>query len=171
MFWKRKKTDVTEQEIFADLPKKFGDKILEFMEEGTHNPTVVVEAGHIGKIASYLKDDERFQFDSLMNLAGHDPGVELELSVIYHLYSTELKHYITLKVFTSREEAVVASVAEIFKTANWHEREAFDLYGIKFEGHPDLKRILLEDDWEGFPLRKDYVPAEFYRGMRIEKVK
>jgi NADH-quinone oxidoreductase subunit C len=162
---------VTEQEIYADLSKKFGDKVIEFMEEGTLNPTVVVDAAAIAKIVTYLKDDERFQFDSLMNLAGHDGDVEADLSVIYHLVSTELKHYITLKVFTSRVEPKVASVAVIYRTANWHEREAFDLYGINFEGHPDLKRILLEDDWEGYPLRKDYVPAEFYRGMRIEKVK
>ena len=162
---------MTEQEIYADLSKKFGDKVIEFMEEGTLNPTVVVDAAAIAKIVTYLKDDERFQFDSLMNLAGHDGDVEADLSVIYHLVSTELKHYITLKVFTSRVEPKVASVAVIYRTANWHEREAFDLYGINFEGHPDLKRILLEDDWEGYPLRKDYVPAEFYRGLRIEKVK
>ena len=162
---------MTEQEIYADLSKKFGDKVIEFMEEGTLNPTVVVDAAAIAKIVTYLKDEERFQFDSLMNLAGHDGDVEADLSVIYHLVSTELKHYITLKVFTSRVEPKVASVAVIYRTANWHEREAFDLYGINFEGHPDLKRILLEDDWEGYPLRKDYVPAEFYRGMRIEKVK
>ena len=162
---------MTEQEIFAALSRKFGDKIIEFMEEGTHNPTVVVDAGAIAKIVNYLKDDELFQFDSLMNLAGHDADVEMDFSVIYHLFSTTQKHYITLKVFTSREDPKVASVANIYRTADWHEREAFDLYGINFEGHPDLKRILMEDDWEGYPLRKDYVPAEFYRGMRIEKVK
>ena len=162
---------MTEQEIFTGLSRKFGDKIIEFMEEGTHNPTVVVDAGAIARVITYLKDDEKLQFDSLMNLAGHDADVETEFSVIYHLFSTELKHYITLKVFTSREDPKVASVAEIHKTADWHEREAFDLFGIIFEGHPDLKRILMEEDWEGYPLRKDYVPAEFYRGMRIEKVK
>lgn len=162
---------MTEQEIYADLSKKFGDKVIEFMEEGTQNPTAVVDPASVAKMVTYLKDDERFQFDSLMNLAGHDADGESELSVIYHLFSTELKHYITLKTFTSRAEPKVASVANIHRTADWHEREAFDLYGINFEGHPDLKRILLEDDWEGYPLRKDYVPAEFYRGMRIEKVK
>ncbi len=162
---------MTEQEIYADLSGKFGDKVLEFMEEGTQNPTVVVNPLGLVKIVGYLKDTETLQFDSLMNLAGHDPGAELELSVIYHLYSTTLQHYITLKTFVPREESVVDSVANIYGTADWHERETFDLYGIKFEGHPDLKRILMEDDWEGYPLRKDYVAAEFYRGMRIEKVK
>ena len=162
---------MTEQEIYADLSKVFGNGILEFQEEGTHNPTVVVEAGSVAKIITYLKTDERLQFDSLMNLAGHDPGVESEFNVLYHLYSTPLRHYITLRVLTSREAPTVASIAEIHRTADWHEREAFDLFGIIFDGHPDLKRILMEDDWEGYPLRKDYVPAEFYRGMRIEKVK
>lgn len=162
---------MTEQEIYADLSKKFGDKVIEFMEEGTQNPTAVVDPGAIARIVNYLKDKETLQFDALMNLAGHDADGESELSVIYHLFSTELKHYITLKVFTSREEPKVASIANIHRTADWHEREAFDLYGINFEGHPDMKRILMEDDWEGYPLRKDYVQAEFYRGMRIAKVK
>jgi len=162
---------VTEQEIYADLSARFGDDILEFMEEGTLNPTVIVKPGAIAKILTFLKDTESLQFDSLMNLAGNDSDGLSDLSIIYHLYSTTLHHYITLKVFTSRETPRVDSVATIYQTANWHEREAYDLYGVIFEGHPDLKRILMEDDWEGFPLRKDYTPAEFYRGMRIEKVK
>ncbi|NQV30552.1 MAG: NADH-quinone oxidoreductase subunit C [Candidatus Marinimicrobia bacterium] len=141
------------------------------MEEGTLNPTVIVKPGAIAKILTFLKDTESLQFDSLMNLAGNDSDGLSDLSIIYHLYSTTLHHYITLKVFTSRETPRVDSVATIYQTANWHEREAYDLYGVIFEGHPDLKRILMEDDWEGFPLRKDYTPAEFYRGMRIEKVK
>jgi len=162
---------VTEQDIYAELSKQFGEQVLEFVEEGTFNPTVVVKAGSVAQIATLLKEDDRFNFDSLMNLAGHDPGAEEELSVIYHLYSTELKHYITLKTFVPREGGEVASIAEIYRTADWHEREAYDLYGMTFRGHPDLKRILLEEDWEGHPLKKDYTPAEFYRGMRIEKVK
>ena len=161
---------MTEQEIYTNLTSKFGDS-LEFMEEGTLNPTVVVDANSVGKIVTYLKDDESLQFDSLMNLAGHDTDGESDLSVIYHLHSTVLNHYITLKTFTPRAEPVVESIANIHRTADWHEREAYDLYGVKFNGHPDLKRILMEEDWEGYPLRKDYVAAEFYRGMRIEKVK
>ena len=162
---------MTEQEIYAKLSSKFGDSILEFMEEGTQNPTVVVKPDAVAKIAGFLKEEETLQFDSLMNLAGHDADGESDLSVIYHLYSTNLLHYITLKTFTNRETPQIKSVAPLYGTADWHEREAYDLYGIIFQGHPDLKRILMEEDWEGFPLRKDYVPAEFYRGMRIKKVK
>ncbi len=162
---------MTEQEIYADLATKFGDEIIEFVEEETLNPTVVVKPASIAEVCSYLKDTETLQFDSLMNLAGHDSDGETDLSVIYHLHSTEIDHYITLKVFTNREISIVDSVANIYRTADWHEREAWDLFGIKFDGHPDLKRILLEEDWEGHPLKKDYVAAEFYRGMRIAKVK
>ena len=159
------------QEIYQQLQSKFGEKVIEFREEETLNPTVVVTPDSVNEICTFLANDEALQFDSLMNLAGHDPGAESELEVVYHLYSTSLDHYFTLKVLTSREEPSVASIAELHRTADWHEREAYDMYGIRFEGHPDLKRILLEEDWEGYPLRKDYVPAEFYRGMRIEKVK
>ena len=162
---------MTEQAIYADLSAKFGDRIIEFVEEETLNPNVVVRPNALAKICTYLKDTETLQFDSLMNLAGHDPDGESELSVIYHLHSTELDHYITLKVLVDRDLPVVDSIANIYRTADWHEREAWDLYGIKFTGHPDLKRILLEEDWEGHPLKKDYVAAEFYRGMRIAKVK
>lgn len=162
---------MTEQEIYSNLSKKFGEKIVEFVEEETLNPTVVVNADAVAKICSYLKDTESLQFDSLMNLAGHDPDGESDLIIVYHLYSSTNDHYITLKTQVPREGSSVESVANIYRTADWHEREAYDMFGISFSGHPDLKRILLEDDWEGYPLRKDYVPAEFYRGMRIEKVK
>jgi len=162
---------MTAQEIYTKLSGKFGDRILEFMEEGTQNPTIHIKPQGSLPIFEYLKSEETLQMDSLMNLAGHDPEAESDLVVIYHLHSTELDHYITLKTFTSRETPKVDSVATLYRTADWHEREAYDLFGIIFEGHPDLKRILMEEDWEGYPLRKDYVPAEFYRGMRIEKEK
>ena len=162
---------MTEQEIYANLSAKFGAKVVELIEEETLNPTVLVESAAVADICTHLKDDETLQFDSLMNLAGHDPDGESDLSVIYHLYSTTLDHYISLKLFTSRETPEAESVANLYRTADWHEREAYDLYGVKFNNHPDLKRILMEEDWEGHPLKKDYQPAEFYRGMRIEKVK
>ena len=144
---------------------------MEFVEDETLNPTINLKPDTLLEISKYLKDSETLQFDSLMNLSGHDADGESDLSVIYHLFSSSLKHYITLKTFVSRETPKVKSVANLYRTADWHEREAYDMYGIIFEGHPDLKRILLEEDWEGYPLRKDYVPAEFYRGMRIAKEK
>ena len=162
---------MTEQEIYADLSARFPDKVLEFQEAETQNPTVLIKSQGLAEIFTYLKETESLQFDSMMNLAGHDPAPEREFEVIYHMYSNSLNHYITLKTTANREQPKVDSVANIYRTADWHEREAYDLYGIIFQGHPDLKRILMEEDWEGYPLRKDYVPAEFYRGMRIEKEK
>ena len=162
---------MTAQEIYASLTSTFSELGLELVEEETLNPLVIVPAAKVLDVATYLKEDEGLQFDALMNLAGYDPGGEAELEVVYHLYSTALDHYISLKTRTAREDGHVASVANLYRTADWHEREAYDMFGMRFDGHPDLKRILLEEDWEGYPLKKDYVPAEFYRGMRIEKEK
>ena len=90
------------------------------------------------------------------------------LEVIYNLYSLPLNHSLMLQVKLPREQPIIPSVTEIWKGANWHEREAFDLFGITFEGHPDLRRILLPDDWEGHPLLKDYQQQEYYRGMKVK---
>jgi NADH-quinone oxidoreductase subunit C len=90
------------------------------------------------------------------------------LSVYYHLHSTYLKHKITLKVSTQRDNPQVESVYNIWRTSDWHEREAFDMFGIIFLNHPDLRRILMPYDWEaGYPLRKDYKNPEFYQGMKV----
>ena len=120
-------------------------------------------------------------FDSLMNLSGVDDAngqtqkdesgdtiIGGTLSVYYHLESTSLTHKITLKVSASRENPEVNSVESVWKCADWHEREAYDLIGIKFLNHPDLRRILMPYDWEaGHPLRKDYKNPEFYQGMKV----
>ena len=92
-----------------------------------------------------------------------------QLEVVYHLSSLIHEHQLVLKVRTDRNEpAPIPSVTRVWKAADWHEREAFDLLGIPFSDHPDLRRILLPDDWEGNPLRKDYVEAEKYRDIKIK---
>jgi NADH-quinone oxidoreductase subunit C len=103
-----------------------------------------------------------------MNLSGVDEIKDGLLSVYYHLESTKLKHKITLKVSTDRNNPEVPSVIEVWKGADWHEREAYDMFGIIFLNHPDLRRILMPYDWDaGFPLRKDYENPEFYQGMKV----
>jgi NADH-quinone oxidoreductase subunit C len=97
-----------------------------------------------------------------------------QFSVVYHLASIPHKHQLVLKVIIDHDRSLDSlpsfiSVSEVWKTAEWHEREAFDLLGIQFEGHPDLRRILLPDDWEGYPLRKDYSAAEEYKGIKIKE--
>jgi NADH-quinone oxidoreductase subunit C len=117
-------------------------------------------------VALFLRDDDQMQFDVLMCLSGVD-YTGGKLGVVYHLHSMKRNHKITLKTEVMREHPRVASVQAVWRTANWHEREAYDLFGIVFDGHPDLRRILLPDDWEGYPLRKDYQVPEFYNGMKV----
>ncbi|MEK7469303.1 MAG: NADH-quinone oxidoreductase subunit C [Planctomycetota bacterium] len=119
----------------------------------------------IPDVMAFLRDDPRTNFDLLHDLSGLDQKDCIE--VVYHLNSLPKKHWIVVKVAVPRANGVVPTVAHLWKTAIWHEREAFDLFGMKFAGNPDLRRILLPDDWEGHPLLKDYKVQEFYRGMPV----
>lgn len=105
----------------------------------------------------------RKEYECLNCLTGTDRGEFLE--VVYHLFSYETKKSLVLKVKIEKNTAVMPSVSSIWPSANWMEREIFDLLGIKFEGHPDLRRIMLPDDWVGHPLRKDYKEPAEYCGM------
>jgi NADH-quinone oxidoreductase subunit C len=170
------------EEIFNLLKSNFQDAVVELKTDMPINPFIIVNPVEIDKVCSYLAENEELRFDSLMNLSGVDDangekvkdekGLDVikggTLSVWYHLESTSLKHKITLKVSTERENPEVSTVTETWKSADWHEREAFDLYGITFLNHPDLRRILMPYDWEaGYPLRKDYQNPEFYQGMKV----
>ncbi|AFN75607.1 NADH dehydrogenase subunit C [Melioribacter roseus P3M-2] len=170
------------EEIFDVLKNQFGDDILGIEKEQPTEPIISVTPSSVDKVCLFLRDNEELKFDSLMNLSGVDDangekvkdedGGEIikggTLSVYYHLYSIEHKHKITLKTSTPREEPRVESVESVWKTANWHEREAYDMLGIIFNNHPDLRRILMPYDWDaGYPLRKDYKNPEFYQGMKV----
>ena len=170
------------EEIFEILKSQFADAIIEMSTDLPTEPIISIQPEKIREIFQFLSDNEELKFDSLMNLSGVDDanGEKVKdenendiiqggtLSVYYHFYSIELKHKITLKVSTDRENPQIPSVESIYKTANWHEREVFDMYGIVFSGHPDLRRILMPEDWEaGYPLRKDYQNPEYYNGMKV----
>ena len=158
---------MTSEEIYTKLKEKFGDAILSY-QEVVLDSFILVAPEAIADIGAYLAEDSELAFDSLMCLSGVDLGVkESNLEIVYHLFSMTRRHTIVLKVHLPKEEPRLPSVEGIWKTANWHEREAYDLYGIIFEGHSDLRRILMPDDWDGYPLRKDYKDPEFYRGMRV----
>ncbi len=122
-------------------------------------------------VAKVLKADADLTFDSLMCLSGFDLGDSDMLGIACHFYSMDKGHMLEVIIETPKKNPTIPSIANIWRTADWHEREVYDLYGIIFEGHPDLKRILLPDDWEGHPLRKDYVQAETYHGITIKKDK
>jgi NADH-quinone oxidoreductase subunit C len=157
---------MTAQEIHELLKSRFGDTILDAKLEGVIDPFVKVAPDKIKDVALFLRDHERLQFDLLMCLSGMD-YTGGKLGVVYHLNSTRLNQKFVLKVDMTAENFHCQSVESVWKTANWHEREAFDLYGIVFDGHPDMRRILLPDDWEGHPMRKDYQVPEFYNGMKV----
>ena len=154
------------QEICDLMKAKFSDAIGEVKVDGVFDPFVKVAPERVAEVARYLRDDERLAFDSLMCLSGID-YTGGKFGVVYHLHSIKWDHKITLKVEVTLENMHCQSVESIWKTANWHEREAFDMYGIVFDGHPDLRRILMPYDWVGHPLRKDYKVPEYYNGMKV----
>ena len=116
-----------------------------------------------------LFNDPSCYFDMLSCITAVDNGPAIgSIDVIYNLYSIPFNSHLSIKVVLSRESAAIDSVASIWRTADWHEREAYDLLGVTFNGHPDLRRILLPADWEGHPLRKDYKHQEHYRSIKVE---
>jgi NADH-quinone oxidoreductase subunit C len=154
------------QEISDVLKATFGDAVLESRIDGVLDPFVKVAPGPVKDVALFLRDNEQMLFDVLMCLSGVD-YTGGRLGVVYHLHSMKRNHKLVVKTEVTVDDPHVASVESVWKTANWHEREAFDLYGIVFDGHPDLRRILMPYDWQGHPLRKDYKVPEFYNGMKV----
>jgi NADH-quinone oxidoreductase subunit C len=130
---------------------------------------VKIPALDLLNVCRSLFQDASTYFDMLSCLTALDNGVEAAtMEVIYTLNSIPFNHHLMIKVILPREKPEVDSVVSIWKTADWHEREAFDMYGINFKGHPDLRRILMPADWEGHPLRKDYKHQESYRDIKID---
>jgi NADH-quinone oxidoreductase subunit C len=160
---------VTPQAIHEKLAARFGEVIESFAADAL-DPWVVVQAGRIAEVAAFVKSDPDLAFDNLMCLSAVDwpKGTPPRMEVVYHLYSYAYDHTFVLKVYLPRDGAHVATVEHLWGVANWHEREAFDLFGIVFDGHSDLRRILLPDDWVGWPLRKDWQDPEFYNGLRCK---
>ena len=156
------------EEIYDVLVDKFGEAILGIDTELVGDTSIQIAPTAISDVCQFLADTDTLAFDSLMCLSGVDLGVKEDVfSVVYHLHSMKHHHYVVLRASVPKTDAHIPTVSHIWKTADWHERETYDLYGILFEGHTDLRRILLPDDWEGYPLRKDYQEPDFYRGMRV----
>ncbi len=157
---------MTPEEIHSKVQEKFQDDVLEFKGDALE-PWMKINPERTFEIAQYLKETPELAFDSLMCLSGMDYGEDKKIGIVYSLFSMKHRHKITLRVNLPRENPTVPSVETIWRTADWHEREAYDLFGIQFDGHSDLRRILCPDDWEGYPLRKDYVVQEYYHGIRV----
>lgn len=129
---------------------------LEFTEEKSQFLNITVQPDQLYQLMTQLKSNPDTNFDYLFCLTGIDWGKAL--GVVYHLESTSHRHQLVVKVKTEdRENPTFDSVYTIWRTAEFHEREVFDFFGVKFNNHPNLKRLFLTEDWDGFPLRKDYV--------------
>jgi NADH-quinone oxidoreductase subunit C len=138
------------------LRERFANAVREVCE--AHGElTMLVSREQIVDICRFLKDDPALRYDLLMDVAGVDYlGREPRFEVVYHLYSIAHNRRLRLKVRLFESDLVVPSVTSVWSTANWHERETFDMLGIRFSGHPDLRRIYMPDDYPGHPLRKDF---------------
>jgi len=152
---------------------KLSEEALVSVEETGLQPALIVNKNYLEAIAFLLRDTEGFYFDFLSNITAVDYHPENRFTLVYHIASIPYQTQIVLKVHLEDERDTdqlpeLPSVAAVWRTADWHEREAFDLMGIFFTGHPDMRRILLPDDWEGFPLRKDYQESEMYHGIAIK---
>jgi NADH-quinone oxidoreductase subunit C len=148
-------------DLAAHVREKFGDAVLEsVLAYGELTVTVAVES--IVSAATFLRDDKRCQFVSIIDVCGADyPAREKRFDVVYHLLSPKQNLRIRLKVHAD-EETIVPSVTGVWPGADWYERETYDLYGVLFSGHPDLRRILTDYGFEGHPLRKDFPLTGFY---------
>lgn len=156
------------------LAVEFNNQALAQVEASGLQPALVISREKLVAVCLFLRDHKETYFDFLSCISAVDNGEESgSFSVVYHLASIPHQHQLTLKVVVENDRRldnlpVVPSVTGVWRTADWHEREAFDLMGIYFNGHPDLRRILLPEDWEGYPLRKDYEEAETYHGIAIK---
>jgi NADH-quinone oxidoreductase subunit C len=169
--------------LLDQLKAKFGDGITGANLQAV-DPWIEVAPERLRDVCKYLRDDSNYRFDFLncISIVDYFEGDakkaakvdwQPHVEVVYHLSSISKKHQLVLKVMLPRWKGDVAgelpeapSVADIWRTADWHERECYDLGGVNFTGHPNLKRILCPDDWEGYPLRKDYVMPLEYHGIR-----
>ncbi len=164
--------------IFEDtkalLINKFGGGVILGEETSGLQKALIIKPEMIAEVCLELRDNPETYFDFLSCLSGVDYGTtENRFGVVYHLASIPFNTQLVLKVSVENNRELdnlpaFPSVSAVYKTAEWHEREAYDLEGIFFENHPDLRRILLPDDWEGYPLRKDYIEAEEYKGIKIK---
>ena len=170
-------------DVIALLEERFGPAITGKKLDAI-DPWAVVDVGRLVEVCQFLRDEPRLRFDILNCISGVDyletdakkapkAGFDPHLEIVYHLSSFEHRHRFVLKLNLPRWKGdvpgqlpEVPTVSHLWGTADWHERETFDLMGIQFTGHPDLRRILLAEDWEGYPLRKDYEFPLEYHGIR-----
>ena len=155
---------MTPEQIAAKLSAQFGDAITESLPHDMH-PRVHTTPEHWRSVAETLRRDADLQFDWLACITAIDYIADDELAAVYDLQSMTYENRFAVKVIVDRKAPIIPTVVDLWPAADWHEREAYDLMGIVFQGHPDLRRILLPEDWDGHPLRKDYESPRQYHGI------
>jgi NADH-quinone oxidoreductase subunit C len=144
--------DLIIQKLKAEFPSS-----IEATFEFRNDLTIQVKREDIVKVCSFMKNDSELSFDMVVDLFGVDMyRPEGRFEVIYNLYSLKNKKYVRLKVLVDEEDPIVDTVGVVWAGAGWHERETYDMFGIKFEGHPDLRRMYMPEEYEYYPLRKDF---------------
>ena len=154
------------------------DEIVKFIQSKAADKTSIIEQKEAilvspdnwNEVSMLLKNESDLDFNYLMCISSYDKGDGKIYGVAYNLFSTTKNHYLEVRV-EAEDGISIPSVVSLWQTANWHEREAYDMMGIHFEDHPNLKRILLSDDWEGHPLRKNFIEPDYYHGMPVPKDK
>ncbi|HMR18776.1 MAG TPA: NADH-quinone oxidoreductase subunit C [Sphingobacterium sp.] len=161
------------ENIVQDIRETFGIEAVVALESTSLQPWIQINPSPLADICKWLRDNPKYYFDFLANITAVDYYPEERFAVVYNLTSMPFQLQLTLRVELLHGRSAddlpeLPSVSGVWRTANWHEREAFDLMGIYFTGHPDLRRILMPDDWEGYPLRKDYEDPETYHGIPVK---
>lgn len=159
---------MTPAQIHERLKAAFGAAIGDLAAPAAGDPHVRIEPARVLDVCRFVQAEKDLRFNSLVCVSGLD--LKDRLASVYHLHSLVHKHWLVLRCELPRDNPRVPSVCPVWKAANWLERETYDMFGIVYEGHPDLRRILCPDDWEGWPLRKDYKVQETWHGLRVPYV-
>ena len=152
--------------IHTRLQARFGEVIAPLDAGET---AIRVQSSAMPAVGEFLRSDPELAFDCLSNQSGVDYPKRSEIEVVCHLYSYRHRHACVLKAAVARDSPAMPTMASVWPTAIWQEREIFDLLGVVFEGHPDLRRLLMPEDWVGHPLRKDFVEPEEYHGISTKR--
>ena len=156
-------------DIFHRIAERFGPEAVVSHDEEVLDPYCIIQSELTADICRFLQQEADLAFDCLSNMSGVDFLKDEKIQVVLHLYSYPHRHKIVLKVDVPRDAPEMPSVEGVWKAANWLEREIYDLLGVNFTGHPDLRRLLMPEDWVGHPLRKDFVEPEEYHGISTRR--
>lgn len=159
---------MTPVEVYQKAKERF-DEAIESFNDKALDPYIVVKPAAVVEVGRFLKEDSALAFDCLSNMSGVDYLKDNKIQVVLHLYSYTHRHQIVVKVDVPRDTPTMSSLEGLWKAANWQEREIYDLLGVVFTGHPDLRRLLMPEDWIGHPLRKDFVEPEEYHGISTRR--